>query len=115
SLTPEPRRFYPGKSLAGHILGFAGIDGRGLDGLELAMDEVLTGTRAQMAALRDASGKFMVDDPTAVPSPGASITLTIDRTIQFAAERAVRDAVEVNKARSATAIVMDLRSGDVLA
>jgi cell division protein FtsI (penicillin-binding protein 3) len=115
SLTAEPRRFYPGKRLAGHILGFAGIDGKGLDGLELAMDEVLTGTQARMAALRDASGKFMVDDPSAVPSPGASITLTIDRTIQFAAERAVREAVEINKAKSAVAVVMDVTNGDVLA
>jgi cell division protein FtsI (penicillin-binding protein 3) len=62
SLTSEPRRFYPGKRLAGHILGFAGIDGKGLDGLELTMDEVLTGQQAEMATLRDASGRSMVDD-----------------------------------------------------
>ncbi len=115
SLTREPRRFYPGKALAGHILGFAGIDGRGLDGLELTMDEVLTGRRAEVAALRDASGQMMVDDPEAIPSPGASITLTIDRTIQFAAERAVRDAVIENQAKSAVAVVMDIKTGDVLA
>ncbi len=115
SLTKEPRRFYPGKRLAGHVLGFAGIDGKGLDGLELTMDEVLTGQRAQMAALRDASGRYMVDDPSAVPQPGASITLTIDRTIQYAAERAVREAVEINKAKSAVAVVMDVKNGDILA
>jgi cell division protein FtsI (penicillin-binding protein 3) len=57
----------------------------------------------------------MVDDPSAVPSPGAAITLTIDRTIQYAAERAVREAVEFNKAESAVAVVMDIQNGDVLA
>ena len=87
-LTSEPRRFYPAKELAGHVLGFAGIDGTGLDGLELAMDEVLAGKRAQMATLRDASGKLMIDDPKAVPKAGASLTLTLDQSIQFSAERA---------------------------
>lgn len=115
SLTKEPRRYYPGKKLAGHILGFAGIDGKGLDGLELAMDEVLTGEQARVASLRDASGNLMVDDPNAVPHAGASITLTIDRTIQFAAERAVREAVTLNKAKSAVAVVQDVRNGDILA
>lgn len=115
SLTKEPRRYYPGKQLAGHVLGFAGIDGRGLDGLELAMDEVLTGEQARVASLRDASGGMMVDDPNAVPQAGASITLTLDRTIQFAAERAVREAVDVNKAKSAVAVVQDIHNGDILA
>ncbi len=115
SLTNEPRRFYPGKRLAGHVLGFAGIDGIGLDGLELEMNDVLTGQQAKMATLRDARGRLMVDDPSAVPSPGSAITLTIDRTIQYAAERALREAVDLNKAVSAVAVVMDVRNGDVLA
>jgi len=115
SLTQEPRRYYPGKKLAGHILGFVGIDGKGLDGLELAMDEVLTGRQAKVTTLRDASGGVMIDDPNAVPQPGASITLTLDRTIQFAAERAVREAVEKNDATSAVAVVQDVHNGDILA
>ncbi len=115
SLTKEPRRYYPSKKLAGHVLGFAGVDGKGLDGLELAMDGVLTGRQATVATLRDASGGLLVDDPKAVPQAGASITLTIDRAIQFAAERAVREAVELNKAHSAVAVVQDVRNGDILA
>ncbi len=115
SLAQEPRRYYPGKQLAGHVLGFAGIDGKGLDGLELAMDSVLTGKQAKVAALRDASGRIMIDDPSASPEAGASITLTIDRAIQFATERAIKKAVEVNKAKSAVAVVIDVETGDVLA
>lgn len=115
SLAQEPRRFYPAKQLAGHVLGFAGIDGKGLDGLELAMDSILTGKRAKVAALRDASGKIMIDDPSARPEAGAAITLTIDRAIQFATERAIKKAVEINKAKSAVAVVLDVTTGEVLA
>lgn len=115
SLTSEPRRFYPGKGLAGHVLGFAGIDGKGLDGLELTMNEVLTGRHVEMATLRDASGKLMVDDPKALPHAGAAVTLTLDRTIQFAAERAIREAVAINHAKSAVAVVIDVSNGNVLA
>ncbi len=115
SLVSEPRRYYPGKNLAGHVLGFAGIDGKGLDGLELAMDEVLTGQQAKISALRDASGHYMIDDPSASPTPGAAITLTIDRAIQFATERALKKAVEVNKAKSAVAVVIEVATGEILA
>lgn len=115
SLSPEPRRFYPGGSLAGPVLGFAGIDGQGLDGLELEMNELLVGNAAERATLRDASGKLMVADPTARPQPGASIRLTIHRTIQFAAERALEDALRTHQAKAGVAVVMDVHTGDVLA
>ena len=69
-LTPEPRRFYPGRGLAGPVLGFAGIDGRGLDGIELTMNERLSGRRVSAAALRDASGALMMPDGAVVPDAG---------------------------------------------
>jgi cell division protein FtsI (penicillin-binding protein 3) len=113
-LTPEPRRFYPGRNLAGPVLGFAGIDGRGLDGIELTMNEELSGRRVSAAALRDASGKLVPDGPV-VPEAGASVTLTIDRFVQYTAERVLAAAIEKNKARAGVIVVLDVPTGGVLA
>ncbi len=115
-LTQEPRRFYPNRSLAGTVIGFSGIDGRGLDGVELSMNELLVGHRGQRAALRDASGKLMLAGDELVESrPGASVTLTIDRSIQFIAERALAEAATKNEARAGSIVVLDVHSGEVLA
>lgn len=114
-LTPEPRRFYPGKTLAGPLLGFAGIDGNGLDGIELKMDELLTGHRARFAALRDASGRTMMSEGMARPQPGATIRLTIDRSVQFIAERALEDTVHENQATAGLIVILDVKSGEVMA
>ncbi|MCG8418981.1 MAG: PASTA domain-containing protein [Proteobacteria bacterium] len=114
-LTPEPRRFYPGMSLAGPVLGVVGIDGNGLDGIELKMDALLSGQQARFAALRDASGRVMIADGLVKPEPGATITLTIDRAIQFIAERALEAAVKDNQARAGTLVILDVATGEVLA
>ncbi len=118
SMTREPRRFYPFKQLAAPLLGFAGIDGNGLDGIERSMDELLVGKRAKLAAVRDASGTILLgansgDDEAA--SPGSSITLTIDRFIQFSSERALAESIEVNEAEAGTVVVLDVNTGAVLA
>ena len=114
-LTPEPRRFYPGRQLAGPVLGFAGIDGRGLDGLELTMNDLLAGQRAKAAALRDAAGRVMLPDPEAVPRPGAQVVLTLHRYIQLAAERALERAMTEFDARAGVVVVLDVQNGEVLA
>ena len=114
-LTPEPRRFYPGRRLAGPVLGFAGIDGRGLDGLELTMDSQLAGKRTSAAAVRDASGDLMLPDVGARPRPGAAVTLTLHRYVQMAAERALEKSISEEKARAGVVVVLDVHSGDVLA
>ncbi|MEM9488916.1 MAG: penicillin-binding transpeptidase domain-containing protein, partial [Myxococcota bacterium] len=114
-LTPEPRRFYPGMTLAGPVLGFAGIDGGGLDGIEYKMDELLSGRQARFAAVRDAAGRVMMADGLVKPEPGATILLTIDRAIQFAAERALQDAIVANSAKAGSVVVLDVSSGGVLA
>jgi cell division protein FtsI (penicillin-binding protein 3) len=114
-LMPEPRRFYPGRMLAGPVLGFAGIDGKGLSGLELTLDAALTGERASVAALRDASGNLALSEAALEPRPGASVRLTIDRTVQFTAERALAEAVKAHDAEAGTAVVIDVATGAVLA
>lgn len=114
-LTPEPRRFYPGRRLAGPVLGFAGIDGRGLDGLELTMDSQLAGKRTSAAAVRDASGDLMLPDVGARPRPGAAVSLTLHRYVQMAAERALEKSMSEEKANAGVVVVLDVRTGDVLA
>jgi cell division protein FtsI (penicillin-binding protein 3) len=117
-LAKEPRRFYPARALAGSVLGVAGIDGEGLDGLELSMNELLSGKRARLSALRDARGKTMLtaDEVTEAESlAGASIRLTLHRSIQFSTERALAEAVETHRARGGAAVVLDVRDGGVLA
>lgn len=113
--THEPRRFYPGKELAGPVLGFAGIDGDGLDGLELRMDDVLVGQKARFPALRDATGRVMMADGVVKAQPGAMVTLTIDRAIQHIAEAALRDVVTEHQAKAGTIVVLDVATGGVLA
>jgi len=113
-LTPEPRRFYPGRRLAGPVIGFAGIDGRGLDGIELTLDSSLAGKRTSAAAVRDASGDLMLPDVGARPQPGASVTLTLHRYVQMAAERALEQAMTENEARAGVVVVIDVNTGDVL-
>ena len=114
-LTPEPRRFYPGRGLAGPVLGFAGLDGRGLDGVELTMNSLLTGQRVSAAALRDATGALMLPDGPIEPVPGASVTLTLDRFVQYTAERVLAATVAEHKAQAGVIVVLDVASGDVMA
>jgi cell division protein FtsI (penicillin-binding protein 3) len=113
--TAEPRRFYPGKELAGPVLGFAGIDGNGLDGLELRMDDVLVGQKARFPALRDATGRVMMSDGVVKAQPGATVTLTIDRAVQHIAEAALAEVIGEHQAAAGTIVVLDVPTSGVLA
>ncbi len=114
-VTTEPRRHYPGGAAGGPVLGVAGIDGKGLDGIELKLDAALTGERATLAAVRDAHGKTMLEDGLVDARPGATVTLTIDRTIQSIADAAIAEAVTTNKAKSGIVVVLEVGTGRVLA
>jgi cell division protein FtsI (penicillin-binding protein 3) len=111
----EPRRWYPGRAIGGPVIGRAGIDGNGLDGIELALNETLTGKSSAATAVRDARGRRMFADGLAQPEPGATVQLTIDRTIQAIADAAVAQAVEGNQAKSGVAVVLEVGTGRVLA
>ena len=114
-VTHEPRRWYPGRTSGGPVLGFAGIDGNGIDGLELAMDGLLTGERARFSALRDARGKTMMADGLVEATPGATVQLTLDRAIQHIADEALAGAIKLHQAKSGTVVVLDVTTGGVLA
>ncbi|MBI3185524.1 MAG: PASTA domain-containing protein [Myxococcales bacterium] len=116
-LTKEPRRFYPQRELAGQLIGFVGADGRGLDGLELAFEDELSGESMRVSGYRDARGRKLLTDGLAdsIERRGASVTLTIDRHLQFFAEKALSRAAEESKAAAASAVVLDPRTGELLA
>ena len=114
--TTEPRRFYPGGELAATVLGFSNIDGKGIEGLELVLDDVLRGKQSRVRAVRDARGQLVLAYGMAHEGKaGATVTLTIDRFLQYTAEHALAEAVQRTEAEAGTAVVLDPWSGRVLA
>jgi cell division protein FtsI (penicillin-binding protein 3) len=113
-LVPEGKRYYPKKDLAAHLIGFAGVDNRGLEGLELAYERLLTGGPRSFVSRVDAMGRIIFRESKET-HPGADLYLTIDEVIQHVAERELDAAVRRSGARAGTAIVMDPATGEILA
>lgn len=113
----EGRRFYPKGPLLSHVLGFAGIDGQGLEGLERRYESFLHGEKRLIVLQRDALGRtvFPKGLREQAPAAGHSLTLTIDEVIQYVAERELEEAVNRTRAKAGTIIVMDPQTGEVLA
>jgi cell division protein FtsI (penicillin-binding protein 3) len=112
---PEPLRLYPNRELGAHVIGFEGVDG-GLEGIERAMNDALAGTPGKAVVGRDALGREVVTESVLqAPRPGHGVMLTLDRTIQYLAEREIDAAWRRTRAKAAMAVVLEPRSGDVLA
>ncbi|MGH3665928.1 MAG: peptidoglycan D,D-transpeptidase FtsI family protein, partial [Egibacteraceae bacterium] len=113
----ENRREYPSGGLAAQVVGFAGIDGQGLSGLELGLEQTLAGRAGTMRLERAPGGLEMTGRPRQVvpPAAGDDVVLTLDREIQSAAERSLADAVKRYDAKGGSAVVLDAQSGEVLA
>ncbi len=115
-LQREYRRYYPTGAVSSHIIGFTDIDDQGQEGLELAYDEVLRATPGTRRVLKDLGGNVVETvQILSLPVPGKDLVLSLDRRIQYLAYRELKAAVEAHGARAATAIVLDARSGEVLA
>ena len=111
----EPLRLYPNRELAAHVLGFEGVEG-GLEGIERAWNDALAGTPGRAIVGRDALGREVAAQQILTPpAPGRGVMLTLDRTIQYLAEREIDAAYRRTQAKGAMAIALDPRSGDVLA
>lgn len=113
----ESRRFYPNRQLAAHLLGFAGMDGVGLEGLELVYDEPLRGRGEVVQGLRDARGNLvfaeeLVDGRRVT---GHDVVLTLDKTIQHIAEEELAAAMTTYEAHAGAVVIVDPRTGEVLA
>ena len=112
----ERCRYYPKRQLAAQILGFTGVDGSGLEGLEFYYDQALKADSASMSILRDALGRrFETEGRHASRANGNQIVLTIDESIQHIAERELERAIESSRAKTGMAVVMKPHSGAVLA
>ena len=112
---PEERRFYPQGSLASQVLGYAGVDNHGLAGLELSLDHQLAGRPGRERIVKDASGEVIDTVPSRTERDGTDVYLTLDHVIQSNAQAVLRQTVRQWRAKSATAIVLDPRTGGVLA
>jgi cell division protein FtsI (penicillin-binding protein 3) len=116
-LTSEFRRMYPNRHLAGQVLGFVDVDGKGLEGIEGLFDERMAGGRAKFVVQRDASGRRLYLDAQGreMNIKGQDVRLTIDTVVQDAAEQALSDAVHRFNGRSGMAIVVRVGTGEILA
>jgi cell division protein FtsI (penicillin-binding protein 3) len=112
---PEERRVYPQGPVASHILGFAGLDNRGLSGLELALDRRLGGRNGKQTVVRDPSGRTLDVLSAVEPIEGRNVRLTLDHTLQANAQSVLLSTVRRWRAVAATAVVLDPRTGEVLA
>ncbi len=116
ALQREYRRYYPMGEVMGHVVGFTDIDDRGQEGIELALDESLRGIKGGKRVLRNNMGEMVEDvESIAEPQPGQDVLLSIDRRLQYLAYRELKAAVKTNRARSASAVILDVKSGEVLA
>jgi cell division protein FtsI (penicillin-binding protein 3) len=117
ALVPETRRYYPKLELASQLLGVVGDDGNGLEGVELALDDLLAGSPAQVPSLRDGAGRTVLaaEAVTAREREGARVELTVDQNLQLATERALARACLAARAVGGMAVALDPRSGEILA
>jgi len=112
----EYRRYYPTAEITSHLLGFTDIDDVGQEGLELGLNERLQGVPGSKRVIRDRLGHIVEDvEVLRVPEPGKPLTLSIDRRIQYVAYRALKEAVLERQASGASAVVLDVATGEILA
>ena len=116
-MVEEPKRLYPHGRLGSHLLGFVDVDQRGLEGLELSFNGTLQGRDGWRETLHDAKGNLLIGPWTEqrLPSNGRDVLLTIDGVVQQVAEETLEWGVKTYHAKGGSVIVMDPRSGAILA
>ena len=115
-LTREYRRYYPAGEVTGHIIGFTDVDDAGQEGTELAYDNWLSGEDGSKRVIQDSDGNKVEDvESIRAVRPGRDLQLSIDLRIQYLAYRELKAAIRDNRARSGSVVVIDVRTGEVLA
>jgi Cell division protein FtsI/penicillin-binding protein 2 len=116
-VSEDTKRFYPNDNFLSQVLGFTNIDGQGQEGIESEYEKELKGISGTMVMQTDMLGRQLPFDVSKINAPvnGNNITLTIDDKLQIYLEKALEKAVADNKAKSATAIIMDPKTGEILA
>jgi cell division protein FtsI (penicillin-binding protein 3) len=111
----EEKRVYPQRRVGASVLGYAGVDNKGLAGLELALDKTLTGSRGEKTIVKDPFGRILEVVDSKPGNDGKDVYLTIDHSIQGQVERVLSETRERWAAKSASAVVMDPQTGGILA
>ncbi|MFN5141880.1 MAG: peptidoglycan D,D-transpeptidase FtsI family protein, partial [Burkholderiales bacterium] len=115
-LRREYKRYYPEGDTAAHVVGFTNVEDSGQEGIELSREKVLSGIAGSRVVIRDRLGRI-IEDVREVRDPqhGRDLALSLDSKIQFIAFNAIRDAVELHRAKAAAAVVIDVQTGELLA
>ncbi|CAK2516342.1 MULTISPECIES: penicillin-binding transpeptidase domain-containing protein [Vibrio] len=114
-LKAESRRYYPAGEVSAHLIGVTGIDGHGLEGVERSYDKWLTGEAGKRTIRKDRYGRVVENIALEEREEGKPLELTIDQRLQAIAYRAIKQAVADHKATSGSAILLDVKTGAVLA
>ena len=115
-LQREYKRFYPAGDVTAHIVGFTDINDKGQEGFELAQNTLLSGKAGSRKVIKDRQGRIVEDlEDVKVPQDGHDLVLSIDRRIQYLTFRELSRAVELQKAKAGAAVVLDAKTGEVLA
>ena len=115
-LQREYKRYYPAGEVTAHLVGFTSVDDKGQEGYELAMNAFLSGKEGSRRVIKDRAGHIVEDlEAVDVPQDGRDVVLSIDRRIQYLVHRELLKAVEKHKALAGAAIVLDAKTGEVLA
>ncbi|HEV8336330.1 MAG TPA: penicillin-binding protein [Candidatus Polarisedimenticolia bacterium] len=111
----ESKRYYPNGPLAAHVLGYAGVDNQGLDGIEYSRDADVRGKPGRLSTIRDGRGGRALTTNEHPPTAGRSVVLSLDLVVQHLAEKELEAAVAEHQARGGTAIVLRPDTGEILA
>lgn len=112
----EYRRYYPSGDVMAHMLGFTGVEDSGQEGVELALNDVLTGKPGSRRVIKDRRGQIVEDvESIHAPQDGKDVTLALDAKIQYLAYSQLKQAMAENKARAGAVVVLDAKTGEVLA
>lgn len=115
-LQREYRRYYPTAEVASHVLGFTGIDDNGLEGIELAYEQWLQGKPGAKKVIKDSYSRIVEDvEAMRIPEPGKDMVLSIDKRIQYIAYRELKAQLSKHRAKSASAVLLDAETGEVIA
>ncbi|HMV52506.1 MAG TPA: penicillin-binding protein 2 [Rhodocyclaceae bacterium] len=112
----EYRRYYPGGDVMAHMLGFTGVDDKGQEGIELAFESQLAGKPGSRRVIKDRRGQIVEDvESIRAPQDGKDVRLALDAKIQYLAYASLREALETHKARAGGIVVLDAKTGEILA
>jgi len=113
---PETRRYYPDGEVTAHLVGFTSVEDKGQEGVELTFDDLLSGTPGSRRVIKDRLGR-VIEDVQAVTLPvnGRDLHLSIDTRLQYLVYRELSEAVQRHQAAAASALIMDVHTGEILA